>query len=99
MLQSRLELLRRDHVYLPVVMTRVATTFSYFKIFVSRPQFHVATWLFLPLLNYVSRPSFFIATPFLFLATLILIATTFLVSKCLCRDQNFMSRPNCLSFY
>ena len=54
MLPLQLELLRRDHVLLQVVMTFVATTFSCFQVFVSRPQFHVATWLFLPLLNYVS---------------------------------------------
>ena len=35
MLQSRLELLRRDHVELPVVMTLAATTFSCFHVFVS----------------------------------------------------------------
>ena len=87
MLQSRLELLRRDHVQLPVVMTFVATTFSYFQVVVSRPQFHVVTWIFFPLLNYVSRQSFFVATPFLLIATLILVATTFYGL------QVFMSRP------
>ena len=35
MLQSRLELLRRDHVELPMVMTLVVTTFSCFQVFVS----------------------------------------------------------------
>ena len=99
MLQSRLELLLRDHVYLPVVMTFVATTFSCFQVVVSRLQSRVATWLFLHFLNYVSQKSFFVATSFLLLATLILVATTFLVPKRLCRYHNFMSRPDCLSFY
>ena len=68
---SRHELLCRDRVQLPVVMALVATTFSSLQVFVSQPQFHVATWLSCPLLSSVSRPHFNVAIPFLLQATLI----------------------------
>ena len=61
---SRLKLLA-----IPFIL--VATSFSGLQVFVSRPQFHVATWLSFPLLNYVSRPHFHVATPFLLPTTLI----------------------------
>ena len=52
-------------------MNRVATTFSSLQVFVSQPQFHVATWLSFPLLSSVSQPSFHVMTQFLLTATLI----------------------------
>ena len=41
--------------------TLIATPFSCFKEFVSRPQFDVATWLFLPLLNFCVTTSFLLS--------------------------------------
>ena len=68
----RHEFLCRDQVQLPVVMILVVTTFSSLQVFVSLPQFHVATWFSFPLLSSVSRPSFHVATQFLLPANLIL---------------------------
>ena len=60
-----------DQVQLLVVMILVTTTFSGLQVLVSRPQFHVTTWLSFPLLSSMSRPSFHVATQFLLPATLI----------------------------
>ena len=39
---------------LPIPLILVATTFYGLQLFVSRPQFHVATWLSFPLLSATS---------------------------------------------